>query len=194
MGCGYRVRGKAVKPKTEKDKTEKSEIEHPRPKFKWQYAVIAVLLVAIGFMLYRLINESRLARAEFEQTIANIHVMYEDIQNGIQTNAYQKVEQQEGVFYYYDESGELKCVYVMPGVNGSAYGRMLFYDDGAPFFAYYEQEDAHSLYFKDDELIRWRYCADKDNPSDGVNQDLKRTDGYVTMESQILKEAYSYLQ
>lgn len=157
--------------------------------------VIAVLLVGVILLAIRLATHRDgpvETSADTAQVVESINTLCAEMQRSLQANEYH-AEERDGVLYYYDNSGQLRCVYVPPESGGNRYARMLYFQNGSPIFAYYELTDSHSLYLKDDVLIRWRYCADKDIPEDSVNEDQTRSADYVLMESQVLQEANAYL-
>lgn len=187
--CGYRIR---PNPKKHKD-DDKGVTKPPKRPFKWQYLVIALLVLGVGFLIYRLVLGNKLSPSALNDEIVNINILYDEVQAELNAGELQKVEE-DGVIYHYDDLGALRFVYVKPGTGGLDYERTFYYHNDKLFFAYYEENDSHSLYFKDDELIRWRYCADKSNPSAREDFDQQhREQSYQDMESTVLTEAYSYL-
>ena len=188
VSCGYRIRPRRTTPGP-----GPGPGKEPKPKFKWQYLVIALLVLGVGFLVYRLVLGNKLSPSALNDEIVNINILYDEVQAELQSGELQKVEE-DGVIYHYDEYGNLRFVYAKPGAGGLGYERTFYYNNGKLFFAYYEEVASHSLYFKDDELIRWRYCADKSNPSAREDFDQQRRDqSYREMESTVLTEAYSYL-
>ena len=191
VACGYRVRGNVQKPPVKKPPEMKTATKTAPKKFKWQYAVIALLLIAVGFLVYRIVSGNRV---NVDPQIEQINVLYADVQNALNANELEKIER-DGVYYHFDEAGDLRLIYAPAGARGLAYSRMIYYYNDQPFFAYYELDDSHSLYIDNGELIRWRYCPDKNDAANGTNLDMERdNDDFLSMEAQVLNEAYSYLQ
>lgn len=108
------------------------------------------------------------------------------------TNGYYSEEVfSQGVLGYFDGS-ELKEVIVYAGVDGNAYSRRYYYDDGQLIFAYYEGNDAHRFYFYEESLMRWRYSYVATDAQNAVNHDWETTTEFYNWESSVLKEANQY--
>lgn len=143
--------------------------------FKWQYLVIALLVIGVGFLIYRLVMGNKLSPSALNDEIVNINTLYDQVQDELNAGELQKVGE-DGVIYHYDSYGNLRFVYVKPGTGGLGYERTFYYSNDQLFFAYYVETESHSLYFKDGELLRWRYCADKNNPSAREDFDQQHRD------------------
>lgn len=160
--------------------------------FKWPILVVTLLVIGAGFLGWRMLSE-KISKDRLNDEIVNINILYDEVQDELDSGELKKVQDGD-VYYHYDQNGDLRFVYVKPGADGLSYERTFYYYNDKPFFAYYEDDVSHSLYFKDDELIRWHYCEDKDVPADSVNYDQQhRDESYQDMESTVLAEAYSYL-
>lgn len=102
-----------------------------------------------------------------------------------------------GVDAYYDGSGMLRCVIVYRGTAGigegdDVYSRTYYYDNGKPIFAFYEGDDAHRFYFREEQLMRWRYQAATVSNDQAVNYDFDTSAEYRQWEQTVLAESAKY--
>ncbi len=131
------------------------------------------------------------AKEDVEEEILWIREKYNDIVANISEEKYEEYSLEEGVIAYCDDS-ELCAVVVSQNVNQNPYRRFYYYYDGKLIFAYYENDDAHRLYFHEEQLIRWRYSKDSTNAQDAVNYDLEQSQEYKSWESCVLDESNMY--
>lgn len=128
---------------------------------------------------------------EVEEIVLVIREKYNEIVNSISSNLYEKYNIEEGIIAYYYED-ELKAVIVEKDKNDIEYTQSYYYDQNDLMFAYYENEDSHRFYFYEGYLMRWRYCADADNPSDAINYDWDEFDEYIEWENTVLTNSNLY--
>ena len=128
-----------------------------------------------------------LTLSEIEPEVTRIRAVYNEIMEGIASNRY-AVANVNGADAYY-ENGSLRCVMTERGADGSSYMRWYFYENDALIFSYYEGLDSHRLYFRNDALFRWRFCADSAQPDQAVNHDLENSDAFREWETTVLRDA-----
>lgn len=126
-----------------------------------------------------------------ESEVVVIRDKYNEIMSLIQGNACKEVEISKDITGYI--SDEVDAIYVKKGYDDYNYSRKYYYDNGELIFAYFEANDAHRLYFKNDRLFRWRYSQNAADAQNAVNHDADNADGYDSMEIFAIKEAYSLL-
>lgn len=90
------------------------------------------------------------------------------------------------------ENGNVKCVIFKGDTNNSPYTRYYYYEGGKLIFAYLESDDSHRLYFKDDQMFRWRYASNTVEFSEADNHDNEDSAEFCKWESFALGEAYLY--
>lgn len=112
-----------------------------------------------------------------EESVLEIREAYNDIVEEINGKTYDKKVAQNGVITYSD-NGEIKAIIVPGNTDGTVYTRSFYYDNTGLFFAYYEADDAHRLYFVNGNLIRWRYSANAEKAQDAQNHDLESSPDY----------------
>lgn len=132
-----------------------------------------------------------------EKEVEQIRAVYNEIVTAVGAGSYERRTYDNGTDAYYDGAGMLRCVIVYRGTEGigagdSVYSRTYYYEGGQLMFAFYEGSDAHRFYFRDGELIRWRYQAPS-TPSDAaVNQDGTDSAEYLDWERIVLEESERY--
>ena len=129
----------------------------------------------------------KLTPAQVEDAVTDIRSRYNDIMSAVSAGTYTSRTTDDVTVYF--DGDDVKCIVVPGGTNGSTYSRWFYFDHGQLFFAYYEGKDAHRLYFKDDVMLRWRYCTDKDQPDNAENYDQLDTDAYRAKQDQVLEDA-----
>ncbi len=135
---------------------------------------------------------SDLSEINVEDEVSSIRDKYDSIMDGVLGSQYQTKSIDQGVTAYI--TGNLvKAIFVDKGYSGYEYSRRYYYDDDRLIFAYYEGNDAHRLYFKDNRLFRWRYASEATNAQDAVNHDMDDVDGYQQIEEYARNEGYSLL-
>lgn len=132
-----------------------------------------------------------LAEENVEEGVLRIRERYNDISANIAEGRYEEYSLQDGIIVYCDDS-ELCAIVISKDVNQNPYRRFYYYDDGELIFSYYENEDAHRLYFQDEQLIRWRYSKDAANAQDAINYDFGESEEYMEWESCALDESNKY--
>lgn len=129
---------------------------------------------------------------DVENEILPIREQYNNIVANMVGEKYSEVALHDGIVAYCDES-ELKAITVPLGVDSIEYRRFYYYSNGKLIFSYYENEDTHRFYFKEDKLIRWRYSKDAAEVNEAINHDLEYSEEYfswskiVQDESDLLK-------
>lgn len=126
---------------------------------------------------------------QVEECVEIIRGKYNEIVNNISLGAYREENYYDGVTSYWESDGSIVCSIADKGFNGSTYSKFIYYSEGKPFFAYYESDDSHRLYFKDGRLIRWRYCQNSMIPDEAVNYDLSNTEEYRNWEKTVTLDA-----
>ena len=124
---------------------------------------------------------------QVEAAVTDIRSRYNEIMSAVSAGTYTSRTQDDVTMYF--DGNDVKCIAVPGGTNGSTYSRWFYFDGGQLFFAYYEGKDAHRLYFKDDVMLRWRYCTDKDQPDSAENYDQLDTEAYRAKQEQVLEDA-----
>lgn len=131
-------------------------------------------------------TQSTESNTDIDNEVEQINDQYDNIFSSISSGVYNKIDIEEGIIAYYDTTG-LKAI--MNTGEGLEYGKSYYYDNDNLIFTYYGGNDSHKFYLKDDQLIRWSYCANSLNESDVVNHDMENTSEYKNWESTILNEA-----
>jgi hypothetical protein len=94
----------------------------------------------------------------------------------------------------YSDGSDVVLIEVTAGTDGSKYSRTYNFENGELRFAYIEGDDAHRLYFKDDQLFRWRYTPDKSKNKDFVDHEYDfSSPEYMSWEQFALGEAYDLI-
>lgn len=132
------------------------------------------------------------AVTDVEAIVLQIRDKYNRIVNGISSNSYDITVVAEGAIAY-SEQNEIKAIVVKKDYEGYGYARYYYYDGDKLVFAYYEGSDSHRLYFDEERLIRWRYCADAEDISNAINYDLENTSEYDWREKDTLAESKKLL-
>lgn len=128
-----------------------------------------------------------------EENVLIIREKYNEIVSSISSGVYEEYRLEDNVTGYYD-GNELKAVIVSKGTNGIEYTQSYYYDEGNLFFAYYESEDSHRFYFYEEYLMRWRYCANANIPSDAINYDWDSFEEYIEWEKVVLDASNVFKQ
>lgn len=123
-----------------------------------------------------------------EESVGQIREKYNSIVSGIESEMFEKIILDRGITAYYEDKA-LKAIIVTKETNMHEYNESYYYDDKNVIFAYYESDDAHRFYFQNNELIRWRYCADATDSQNAVNHDLEKSSDYDNWESSVEKNA-----
>lgn len=126
---------------------------------------------------------------DVENEVSTIREKYNDIVKNIQSDSYSTIPVDKDVTGYV--SNDIEAIYVNKGYKGNEYSRKYYFSNGKLIFAFFEAEDAHRLYFKDDRLFRWRYSESASDPQHSVNHDGDHVDDYDRLEEIALAEAYS---
>ncbi len=107
-----------------------------------------------------------------EEEVLIIREKYNKIVDEIEKNVYTKHILEPGVTVY-AKGTEIKAMEIEKNVNMESYDRFYYFDQGELFFAYWEDADSHRMYFKEENLIRWRYCKEAGKTGQAVNYDLE---------------------
>lgn len=146
---------------------------------------------ALGGSNVSSVQEQLIDDIDAESEVALIREKYNEIVGLIQGNGCSEIDINKDVIGYI--SDEVNAIYVKNGYGDYGYSRKYYYDNGKLIFAYFESNDAHRLYFKNDRLFRWRYSQNAADAQNAVNHDADNADGYDTLEIFAIKEAYSLL-
>lgn len=126
---------------------------------------------------------------DVEAEVKAVREKYDSIVNMIQKGDCREVIIDNDITGYF--SDDIKAILVNKGYDGNEYSRKYYFDDGNLIFAYFEADDAYRLYFKDDQLFRWRYSKKASDPQNAVNHDEDYVDEYDHLEEYAIDEAYS---
>lgn len=126
-----------------------------------------------------------------ESEVVSIREKYNEIVGIIQGDGCREVDISKEVTGYISDG--VNAIYVKKGYDNYEYSRKYYFDNGKLIFAYFESYDAHRLYFKNDRLFRWRYSQNAADSQNAVNHDLDNADGYDTLETFAINEAYMLL-
>lgn len=122
-----------------------------------------------------------------DKEVKEIREKYDAFKKGITNGAYSARAMDNEVTS--NSSNDVEEIIVGRGYDGYKYIRDYYFSDGQLFFAYFEANDSHRLYFKDNELIRWRYCQKATEPDIAINHDNDNADGYDSLEEFARNEA-----
>ncbi len=128
---------------------------------------------------------------DVEDLVLEIRGKYDKITNGITSNSYDAVIVNDGIMAYADQN-KVSLIIVKKDYDYSDYTRYFYYDGDDLIFAYYEGNDSHRLYFDDEKLYRWRYCADALDNSKATNYDQENTTEYRRWETDTLDESKKF--
>ena len=122
---------------------------------------------------------------------------FDRLMNMIARSELKPVVYANGIYAYYDESGELVMVTVFKntpgiGVYSSDYTRWYCYLDGVFVYAFYDGEDQHRFSFYDEMLMRWRYRPVLNDSEQDDVQDFTFTGEFLAWERIVLDEALSF--
>lgn len=135
---------------------------------------------------------SDMQEIDVESEVSNIRDKYDCIMDKVLGDQLNVCVINENIRLY-EENGFVVAIFIDKGFGEYDYSRKYYYDQNKLIFAYFEGNDAHRLYFKDDVLIRWRYAPDANDFQSAENYDGDYADGYRELESYALNEAYRYL-
>lgn len=135
------------------------------------------------------VQEQPIDDIDAESEVTLIREKYNEIVGLIQGNGCSEVDINKDVIGYISDG--VKAIYVKNGYDDYGYSRKYYYDNGKLIFAYFESNDAHRLYFKNDRLFRWRYSQNAADAQNAINHDSDNAEGYDTLEIFAIKEAYS---
>ena len=139
-------------------------------------------------------NVERKKVADVEGEVLKIRKIYNEIEDNRSKKYYNTKEVKKGVKEYLDPySGDVICIIISKGIDGSNYSRYYYFNDGMLMFVYLEGSDAHRLYFKDGYLFRWRYSSDSKKPEKSDYHDNGNSEEYLKWEDFVTKEADSYV-
>lgn len=125
---------------------------------------------------------------DVEDEIAEIREIYNSIVSGMEKNDYKKKTIENG-FDAYSDDNVLKSIVISKAYSQINYNCFYYFDNDKLVFAYYEGENSHRFYFKDDKMIRWRKCEDAENSDEGINHDMEDSAEYLQWESTVLQNA-----
>jgi len=121
--------------------------------------------------------DTNLLNINVEDEVLSIREIYNDTVEAINKGKYTEKSIAEGIKGYYDEA-EIKAIIVPYSASDDIYSKSYYYNNGKLIFAYYEASDANRLYFVDEQLIRWRYSENANDPQNAENFDLVQSDDY----------------
>ena len=129
-----------------------------------------------------------------QHEVDSIAKMYNDIEWNRTEKLYKMKELSNGAQAYYDRNDNLACVIVFRGTKGigsysDTYSRCYYFDNGKLFFAFFEGNDSHRLYFYDEMLMRWRYTS---TTGTAVNYDFDFSKDYFQWEELALNEVQTF--
>lgn len=137
----------------------------------------------------KLVEENIAENIDVEGEVKAIREKYNAITDAIKNDTYKEVVIGKDITGYVAD--DVEAVYIKKGYDGNKYSRKYYFSDGKLIFAYFDAEDAHRLYFKDDKLFRWRYSENAKDAQNAINHDGDHADGYDDLEETAIKEAYS---
>ncbi len=138
-----------------------------------------------------IIQKSGIDASDIENEVDRIREVYNDIVASRDSKSYVEENPANGVTTY-KENGNVRCAIFRGGTNNSPYTRYYYYEGGKLIFAYLESNDSHRLYFKDDQMFRWRYASDAVAFSEADNHDKEDSAEFRKWETFALGEAYLY--
>lgn len=130
---------------------------------------------------------------DVESIVLDIREKYNSTVDSINADYYDSFTYPAGISAYY-EGNSIRAIRVQKEVDDSPYARYYYYDDNGLFFAYYESDDAHRLYFDGEKLVRWRYSVDSKTPSEATNYDLGDDEEYSQIENAVLNDSSYFIQ
>lgn len=133
-------------------------------------------------------NSDTINTINVEETVNVIREQYNDIATAMASGKYTTTFIDTSTAAYY-EGTVLKAVTFTDEINDIAYKQYFYYDKNILIFVYLEGTDSHRLYFKNDKLVRWRYCADASDNQNAINYDFESTSQYYNWESSILDKS-----
>ena len=125
---------------------------------------------------------------DVEIEITGIREIYNTIVSGMENNEYEQKTIEDGFVTYSDNNG-LRSIVISKDYSEINYACFYYFNDDKLIFAYYEGENSHRFYFKDDRMIRWRKCEDAENSEEGTNHDMEDTAEYLQWESTVQQNA-----
>lgn len=137
--------------------------------------------------------DSEVINVNVEDEVLTIREIYNDTVAAINEGRYTEKIISEGIKGYYDET-EIKAIIVPHSASDDLYSKSYYYNNGALIFAYYEASDANRLYFVDEQLIRWRYSENSNDPQNAENFDLVQSGEYEYWNMCAIEESDSYIQ
>ena len=126
--------------------------------------------------------------AEVESEVNKIIDIYNTTVSSIENGNYKRDIIEEGVEVYSDNN-KLKAIVVSKDYSKINYTCNYYFDDDKLIFAYYEGENAHRFYFKNEKMIRWKQCDDISKTDDGITRDMEDTAEYSQWESTVKQNA-----
>lgn len=127
-----------------------------------------------------------------EEMVSQVTRNCDSIQSRIDSGQDTQKEHQGMTEYYYN--GRLEMIHVPESASVNGYTEDYYYKDGVLIFSCYENHDSFQYYFMNEQLIRYIYCADKDDPRDAHNSDFGySTYDFVQRGEKVLGSSYYYL-
>lgn len=117
-----------------------------------------------------LVNKSTISNSEIENEILRIRAIWNADRKAMENKQY-KVSKWANGKTAYSDNGQIKMIEIQKNIDGINYSRTYNYENGKLIFAYIESSDAHRLYFKNDNLFRWRYTVDANKRDNAINHD-----------------------
>lgn len=127
-----------------------------------------------------------LSEPDIEDEVLRIREVYNDIVSNVNGKKYASKTIENKVVAYYDSNGEVKHIQVSKGYESYNYSRFYYFENNKLMFAYVESSDSHRLYFKDQNLFRWRYT---DTSNNATNYHYEASGEYKELEQFAITES-----
>ena len=131
-----------------------------------------------------------LADESIEAEITRVRGIWQTDREAMAAGQYEEISLGGGMKAFLDH-GQVKMIEVTRNTGDSAYARTYNFEDGKLIFAYLEGDDAHRLYFWQENLFRWRHSPDARDANQAENYDNRHDlDRYLELQEFALGEAY----
>lgn len=126
-----------------------------------------------------------------EQEVSKIRGIYNSYRSKMESGAYSISNPIAGVTVY-EGNGSVEVILVDKNSGDlPSYRREYYFSEGSLIFSYIESSDSNRLYFKNDDLFRWRHASNANDKDSAVNYDNQfGSDSYLFWENTALSEAY----
>lgn len=113
-------------------------------------------------------EEKELPQRNLQELVEEIRETYNSIEAGCEKGIYTQSDVGEGITAYWDGNKLVKIVSISQSEENE-YDRYFYFDGGKLIFAYYEATDSYRFYFRNETLVRERYCKDASDSSDFID-------------------------